>query len=185
MNQYHVAVIVGSLRQGSFNQKVAEILPHLAPSDFVFKFVPINDLPLYNQDDDVNPSAPVLRFKGEIVTAHALIFVTPEYNRSIPGVLKNALDHGSRPHGRNSFAGKPTGVLGVSIGSNGSAMAQQHLRNILAYLDAPTMGQPEMFLHLKDTSFDSSGHINKDTRQFLQTWMDHYAVWVKKFVALA
>jgi chromate reductase len=150
MAQFHIAVIVGSLRQDSFNKKLASALPSLAPAEFSFKQVQISDLPLYNQDDDAHQAAAVVRLKSEIKAAQCLLFVTPEYNRSMPGVLKNALDQASRPYGDSAWAGKPAGVLGVSVGAMGTAMAQQHLRNVLAYLDVPTLGQPEVFLHAKD-----------------------------------
>ncbi len=110
-----------------------------------------------------------------------VIFVTPEYNRSIPGVLKNALDHASRPYGTSAWGGKPAGVLGVSIGAIGTACAQQHLRTILAYLDMPTLGQPEVFLTAKEGFFDAAGAIaNEGTRKFVQGWMDAYVAFVKK-----
>jgi len=108
--------------------------------------------------------------------------VTAEYNRSVPGVLKNALDHASRPYGQSAWAGKPAGIIGASIGTISTAVAQLHLRTILAYLDMPTLGQPEAYLHIKDGFFDEAGNIaNADTRKFLHGWMDKYAAWVKKF----
>jgi chromate reductase len=113
------------------------------------------------------------------LAAHGLLFVTPEYNRSIPGVLKNAIDHASRPYGDSAFAGKPAGVVGASIGAIGTAMAQQHLRNILAYLDVPTLGQPEAFIQAKEGLFDESGAIGPASREFLQGWMDRFVAWVK------
>ncbi len=182
MSLYHIVVVVGSLRRDSFNRKLADAVVKLAPSEFSFKQVRINDLPLYNQDDDANPAESVKRLKNEIYAARGLLFVTPEYNRSIPGVLKNAIDHASRPYGQNAWAGKPAGVLGASIGPNGTAMAQQHLRNVLAYLDVPTLGQPEVFIHAKDGLFDEAGNIGEGSRQFLQGWMDRYVAWVKKHV---
>src|SRR5512134_983767 len=132
MEQYRIAVVVGSLRKDSFNRKLANAIVRLAPSEFSFKQVQIGDLPLYNQDDDANQAESVMRLKGEITTSHGLLFVTAEYNRSIPGVLKNAIDHASRPYGQNAWAGKPAGVMGVSVGPIGTAMAQHHLRNVLA-----------------------------------------------------
>ncbi len=156
MKTYTIAVIVGSLRKDSFNRRLAEGLVRLAPSDFVFNTVRLDDLPLYNQDDDADQAAPVRRIKEQIREADGLLFVTPEYNRSIPGVLKNAIDHASRPYGDSAWAGKPAGVLGVSIGAVGTALAQQHLRNMLAYLDVPTLGQPEAFIQAKDGLFDAS-----------------------------
>lgn len=138
------------------------------------------DLPLYNQDDDGNPSASVKRLKNEIAAAQGLLFVTPEYNRSIPGVLKNALDQASRPYGQSAWAGKPAGVIGISVGTIGTALAQQHLRNILAYLDVPTLGQPEAFLQVKEGFFDASGNIGPESKPFLQGWMDRYVSWVQQ-----
>jgi chromate reductase len=129
MSQYEIVVVVGGLRRDSFNRELADAVVKLAPSEFSFNQLQIGDLPLYNQDDDGNPAEPVKRLKNQISAAQGLLFVTPEYNRSIPGVLKNAIDHASRPYGQNAWAGKPAGVLGASIGATGTAMAQQHLRN--------------------------------------------------------
>jgi chromate reductase, NAD(P)H dehydrogenase (quinone) len=180
MSKFRVALIVGSLRRDSFNRHLADALVELAPAEFSFHPLRIDDLPLYDQDDDANPAEPVKRLKREIGAAAGLLFVTPEYNRSIPGVLKNAIDHASRPYGQNAWGGKPAGVIGASIGAPGTAMAQQHLRNILAYLDVPTLGQPEAFIHVKDGLFDESGKLANDgTRKFLQNWMDRFAAWVR------
>ncbi|MCR6654172.1 MAG: NAD(P)H-dependent oxidoreductase [Cellvibrionaceae bacterium] len=181
MSQYQIAVVIGSLRKDSFNRKLANALPKLAPAEFSFKQLEIGDLPLYNQDDDANPPAAAKRLKTEIAASKGVIFVTPEYNRSIPGVLKNALDHASRPYGQSAWAGKPAGVIGVSVGANGTAMAQQHLRNILAYLDMPAMGQPEAYLHAREGMFDSSGELGPDSKKFVQQWVDRYVAWVKSF----
>ena len=178
MSHRQIAVIVGSLRKDSFNRKLANALVKLAPSEFSFKQLEIGDLPLYNQDDDAQQAAPVKRLKAEIAAADGLLFVSPEYNRSIPGVLKNAIDHASRPYGQSAWAGKPAGVLGVSVGAIGTAVAQQHLRNVLAYLDVPTLGQPEAFIQAKDGLFDSAGNIGSDSKAFLQKWMDQYAAWI-------
>ncbi len=183
MSKYQVAVVVGSLRKDSFNHKLAIAIARLAPAEFSFKQVKIDDLPLYNQDDDARPVESVVRLRDEIKAAQGLIFVTPEYNRSIPGVLKNAIDHASRPYGQSVWAGKPAGVLGASVGAIGTSLAQQHLRNILAYLDVPTLGQPEAFIQAKDGLFDAAGNIGADSKQFLQNWMDHYVAWVAKFSA--
>ena len=178
MSQYPIAVLVGSLRRESYNRKLATALAKLAPAEFSFTQLEIGDLPPYNQDDDATPAAPVQRLKSEIAAARGLVFVTPEYNRSVPGVLKNAIDHASRPYGKNSWARKPAGVIGASIGANGTAMAQQHLRNILAYLDVPTLAQPEAFIHAKEGLFDAAGELAGDPKKFLQGWMDRYAAWV-------
>ena len=180
MSTYQIAVVVGSLRKDSFNRKFANALVKLAPAEFSFKSVEIGDLPLYNQDDDDNQAPSVKRLKAEIAAAQGLLFVTPEYNRSMPGVLKNALDNASRPYGQSAWAGKPGGVIGVSVGAAGTALAQQHLRNVLAYLDVPTLGQPEAFIQAKEGLFDAAGEIGPDSRKFLQGWMDRYVAWVKK-----
>lgn len=183
MSKYQIAVVVGSLRQDSFNRRLASAIARLAPQEFSFKQVQIGDLPLYNQDDDTNQAESVKRLKSEIKSAQGVLFVTPEYNRSIPGVLKNAIDHVSRPYGQSAWAGKPAGVLGVSVGATGTAMAQQHLRNVLATLDMPTLGQPEAFIHAKEGLFDEAGNIGVGSKKFLQSWMDQYVAWVKKHTA--
>jgi chromate reductase len=180
MSQYQIAVVVGSLRKESFNRALANAIVKLAPSEFTFTQVEIGDLPLYNQDDDSNQAASVQRLKSQISAAQGLLFVTPEYNRSIPGVLKNAIDHASRPYGQSVWAGKPAGVLGASVGAIGTALAQQHLRNVLAYLNVPTLGQPEAFIHAKEGLFDGAGNIGPDSKSFLQSWMSEYVSWVKK-----
>lgn len=184
MSQYQILVVVGSLRLDSFNRQLANAMVALAPPELSFKWARIDDLPLYNQDDDASPAEPVQRLKAEIRDAQGILFVTPEYNRSIPGVLKNAIDHASRPYGQSAWAGKPAGVLGASVGAPGTSMAQQHLRNILAYLDMPTLGQPEVFIQVKDGLFDEGGNLaNADSKAFLQTWMNRYVEWVKKHAA--
>ena len=184
MSSLKIAVVVGSLRKDSFNRRLARAVEKLAPDDVAFEHVRIDDLPLYSQDFDSDYPAVAQRLKKDIEAADALLFVTPEYNRSIPGVLKNALDIGSRPWGTNSFAGKPGAVIGTSIGSTGSALAQQHLRNVLSYLDVPLLGQPEVFVQFKDELFDTDGGIARDdTRKFLQKFVDRYLAWVRRFVA--
>jgi chromate reductase len=180
LSQYSIAVVVGSLRRDSFNRRLATALAKLAPPEFSFDQVEIGDLPLYNQDDDASQAESVKRLKGQIKAARGVMFVTAEYNRSIPGVLKNAIDHASRPYGENVWAGKPAGVLGVSIGAIGTAVAQQHLRTVLAYLDMPTLGQPEVFIQTTEGLFDPSGDIGAGSKKFLQAWMDRYVAWVKK-----
>lgn len=181
-SEYKIAVIVGSLRKESHNLQLAKGLIALGPPEFTFTHIEIGDLPLYNQDDDGNHAASVQRLKSQIQASDGLIFVTPEYNRSMPGVLKNALDHGSRPYGDNSWAGKPAGVIGASIGAIGTAVAQQHLRNSLGFLDVPTMGQPEAFITVRDGMFNEDGSIGEGSRAFLQGWMDRYVDWVKSHV---
>lgn len=180
MSPYQIAVVVGSLRKDSFNRQLANALPRLAPADFAFKQVRIDDLPLYNQDDDANQAESVKRLKTDIKNAQGVLFVTAEYNRSIPGVLKNAIDHASRPYGQSAWAGKPAGVIGVSVGAIGTALAQQHLRNVLGYLDMPLLGQPEAFLQAKEGLFDADGNIGGASKDFLQGWVDKYVAWVKR-----
>jgi len=177
-----IGYVIGSLRKESINRKLANALIKLGPPDFVFKELKIGDLPLYNQDDDKAQASVVQRLKSELRAVDAVMFVTAEYNRSVPGVLKNALDHASRPYGQSAWAGKPAGIIGASIGAISTAVAQLHLRTILAYLDMPTLGQPEAYLQVKDGFFDEAGNIaSADTRKFLHGWMDKYAAWVKKF----
>ncbi len=181
MDTYKISIVVGSLRKESINRKLAEAVVNLAPPGFAFTLARIDDLPLYNQDDDDRQAESVLRLKSQIQASDGVIFVTPEYNRSIPGVLKNAIDHASRPYGTNAWKGKPAGMLGVSIGHSGSAMAQQHLRNVLAVLGMPTMTIPEAYLHTKDGLFDDEGNLSEASERFLQRWMDHYVSWVRTF----
>jgi chromate reductase len=181
-----IGYIVGSLRKDSHNRKLANALIKLGPADFNFKELRIGDLPLYNQDDDRSQAPEVQRLKSELRGVDAVMFVTAEYNRSVPGVLKNALDHASRPYGQSAWSGKPAGIIGASPGPIGTAVAQQHLRIILAYLDMPTLGQPEAYIHIKDGFFDEAGNIaNPDTRKFLHGWMDKFAVWVKRLYSQA
>lgn len=180
MAKYKIALIVGSMRRESFNQKLADAAIRLAPPELEFRQVRISDLPLYNQDDDSSQADPVKRLKGEIRDSHGVLFVTPEYNRSIPGVLKNAIDHCSRPYGQNVWAGKPAGIIGVSIGPIGTAMAQQHLRNVLVFVDMPTLCQPEVFLQAREGLFDEAGNIGVDRRELMQGWMERYTAWVAK-----
>jgi chromate reductase len=179
-----IGYVVGSLRKDSLNRKLATALIKLAPPDFNFKELRIGDLPLYNQDDDRAQAPEVQRLKSELRAVDAVMFVTPEYNRSVPGVLKNALDHASRPYGQSAWAGKPAGIIGMSIGAISTAVAQSHLRTILAYLDMPTLGQPEAYLQNKEGFFDDAGNIaNAETKKFLHSWMDKYVAWVKKLTA--
>jgi chromate reductase len=175
-----IAVVVGSIRTESINAKLAKSLEKLFPVDFNFTHVRIDDLPPYNQDDDSHQAASVVRLKSDISAAHGVLFFTPEYNRSIPGILKNAIDHASRPYGKNTWKSKPAGIVSVSVSPIGGATAQQHLRNVLANLDMPTLGQPEAFIHNKDGLYDDAGNIGDASREFLQSWVDAYVAWVKK-----
>ena len=175
-----IAIVVGSLRRDSLNRKLAHALEKLAPADVAFEHPLIGTLPLYNQDDDGNQAETVKQFKAVIKASTGVLFVTPEYNRSIPGVLKNAIDHGSRPYGQSVWGGKPAGIVGISPGASGTALSQQHLRNVLATLDVPTLGQPEVFLQMKDGLFDDAGNVGPASQKFLQGWMDKYLAWVRK-----
>lgn len=183
MSQTNIAVIVGSLRKDSLNGQLVTALAKLAPAGFSFKVVEIGDLPLYDQDDDGTPASAVSRLRAEIKAADAVIFATPEYNRSIPGVLKNAIDHASRPWGQSVWSGKSAAVIGISLGAMGTAMAQQHLRNILAFLDMPTMGQPEVYLQFREGMFNADGSVGADSKPFLQSWMDSFVAWVARYNA--
>jgi chromate reductase len=179
MGQFQIAVMVGSLRSNSINRQLAHGIERLAPAELAFQHLELQDLPLFNQDNENKPPESVKQLKAQIAASDGLLFVAPEYNRSVPGVLKNAIDHGSRPYGKGVFSGKPAGVLGASGGVIGTALAQQHLRNILSYLDVPTLGQPEAFIHAKEGLFDADGRIGPDSRQFLQSWVDRFAAWIK------
>jgi chromate reductase len=180
MNKIKVAVLVGSLRKDSINKRLARAVERLAPENFGFEHARIDNLPLYSQDFDGDYPAECRRLKQQIEAADAVLFVTPEYNRSIPGALKNAVDIASRPWGTNSFARKPAAVIGASIGATGSALAQQHLRNSLTFVDVTMLAQPEVFIQFKDDSLiDAEGNIaNEGTRKFLQGFVDRYAEWI-------
>lgn len=182
MNKYRIAVFVGSLRQASYNGRLADAIAAMAPPELEFQRVRIDDLPLYNQDDDDKQSAPVRRMKAEIRKADGVLFVTPEYNRSIPGVLKNAIDHGSRPYGDSAWEGKPAGIVGTSPGPMGAALAQQHLRAVLASLDMPALAQPEAYFHAREGAFDSRGGVAEEPlRTFMHEWLCRYTAWVARF----
>ncbi|MBD9402202.1 MULTISPECIES: NADPH-dependent FMN reductase [unclassified Comamonas] len=178
MSQYQVAIIVGSLRKASFNRQLAQAIAKMAPAGWTFTSVDISQLPLYNQDADGQEVAVVKQFRDAVRSVDAVLFVTPEYNRSIPGVLKNAVDQGSRPYGQSVWDGKPAAVIGMSVGAIGTALAQQHLRNILAYLNMPTLGQPEMFLQAKDGFFNADGSIGENSNAYVQKFVDQFAAWV-------
>jgi NAD(P)H-dependent FMN reductase len=179
---YKIAVVVGSLRQGSFNKQLARAVESLAPADFSFEHLDIGGLPLYSQDYDSDYPEVAVEFKKKIAEANGLLFVTPEYNRSIPGVLKNAIDWGSRPWGHSVWGGKPGAIIGTSVGAIGTAIAQSHLRGVCAYLDIALLGQPEMFVKHDESRIDASGNItNDDTRKFLQNFVDKYVAWVKHY----
>lgn len=175
----NIAVMIGSLRKDSFNRKLAQALETLAAGKIHFTYIEIGDLPLFNQDIESPLPAPVARIKKDIENADAVLFVTPEYNRSIPGVLKNAIDWASRPYGQSSFSGKPAAICGTSPGAIGAAVAQNHLRSITSgFLDMPTLGLPEMYLTWKDGMISADGKIaDEKTRAFLQGFVDRLESW--------
>ncbi|AOD14477.1 NADPH-dependent FMN reductase [Xanthomonas fragariae] len=175
MSKITIAVLVGSLRAESYNRQLARALEHLAGDKAVFEYPEIGDIPLYNQDHDVDFPAQGTRLKQQVRAADAVLFVTPEYNRSIPGVLKNAIDTGARPYGDSAFSGKPAAVVGISVGAIGTATAQQHLRNVLSYLNMHVLGQPEVFLQYNEGLFGADDQIvNADSRAFLQGFVDRF-----------
>ena len=176
---YNVGVFAGSLRKGSLTRKVAKALIELAPASLKLDFIEIGALPLYNQDEDNNPPAAWTELRDKIRAADAVLFVTPEYNRSVPGALKNAIDVGSRPYGQNAWNGKPGAVVSVSPGAVGGFGANHHLRQSLVYLNVPQMEQPEAYIGGVDKLFDGSGRILDDsTRKFLQDFMQAFADWI-------
>jgi chromate reductase, NAD(P)H dehydrogenase (quinone) len=174
-----VAVLVGSLRKGSINRQLANALAELAPPSLKLGVVEIGDLPHYNQDAETNPPAAWVAFRDRIRAADAVLFVTPEYNRSIPAVLKNALDVGSRPYGKSVWSKKPGAVVSASPGAIGGFGANHHLRQSLVFLDVPAMQQPEAYLGGADKFFDADGKLtNAATRDFLSKFMESFADWV-------
>lgn len=178
MTKFKVAVIVGSNRRESINRRLAEALIRLGEAKFAAHIVQIDDLPLYNQDIEAELPDSVVRFKSEIAEADGVLVVTPEHSRSIPAVLKNALDWGSRPYGKNSWAGKPAAITGTSPGAIGTAVAQQHLRQILGVLGALVMGG-EAYISFKPGLVGDDGRIADDsTRGFLQGFVDRFAALV-------
>lgn len=177
---YSVAVVVGSLRKESFNRNVAHALAELAPSSLTLKIVEIGDLALYNEDIDVEPPATYKTFREQIRNSDAVLFITPEYNRSVPGVLKNAIDVGSRPYGQSAWSGKPGAVISVSPGAVGGFGANHHLRQSLVFLDVPCMQQPEAYIGGAASLFGENGKLSEKVQPFLQTFIDKYAVWVER-----
>ena len=183
-----VAVIVGSLRKGSFNRKVARAMQAMAPQSLAMEIVEIGQLPLYNEDDDQgDPPQSWVEFRQRLKAADAVLFVTPEYNRSIPGALKNALDVGSRPYGSSAWGGKPGAVISVSPGAIGGFGANHHLRQTFVFLDIPCMQQPEAYLGgISDAAFDAQGGFaDERMRGFVQGFVDAYAGWVEAHLARA
>lgn len=184
MTRFKVAALVGSLRKESSNLRLAKAIGALGKSRFDLDILEIGDLPLYNQDLEANFPAQATRLKTQIQKADALLFVTPEFNRSIPGPLKNAIDWASRPYGASAFKGKPAAICGASPGALGTACAQQALRPVLGYLDTALMGQPEVYFQFKENAIDTQGTVSDDqTRKFLQSFVDTYIDWIDRHTA--
>jgi chromate reductase len=178
-----IAVFVGSLRKESFNRKMAKVLTTLAPESLTLEIIEIGGLPLYDQDydDEGKPPSEWTEFRKRVKSFDGVLFVTPEYNRSVPGVLKNALDVGSRPYGQSVWGGKPGAVISVSPGVIGGFGANHHLRQSLVFLDVPAMQQPEAYIGGAAQLFDANGNItNETTREFLIKFMNSFAAWVAK-----
>jgi len=181
MAKFKVAVIIGSNRRESVNRRLGHALTKLGADKFAFSFIQIDDLPLYNQDLEAELPKSVARFKSEVAAADGLLFVTPEHNRSIPTVLKNAIDWGARPYGQNSWNGKPAAITGTSPGAVGTAIAQQHLRQVLGDLGVLVMGG-EAYISFKPGLIDADGAVADDsTRKFLQGFVDQFATLVARF----
>jgi chromate reductase, NAD(P)H dehydrogenase (quinone) len=176
---HNVAVLVGSLRKDSINRKVANVLAELAPPSLKLDIIEIGQLPLYNQDSDQNPPQVYMDFRARVKAAEAVLFVTPEHNRSVPAALKNAIDVGSRPYGGSAWNGKPAAVISASPSAIGGFGANHHLRQSLVWLNMSAMPQPEAYVGGADKLFDVSGNlINFATRNFLQNFMEAFARWV-------
>lgn len=176
-----IAVLVGSLRKDSYNLKVAKVLQQIAPPSLSLLIIEIGDLPLYNEDIDTdNPPASYTLFRQEITDCQGVIFVTPEYNRGLPAVIKNAIDVGSRPYGKNAWAKKPAAVVSVSQGAIGGFGANHQLRQSLVFLDMPTLQQPEAYIGNINTAFDENGNVSEKTKAFLSQIINSYASWIEK-----
>lgn len=180
MSKKKIAILVGSLRKESYTRRVANELIKLAPDELDMQIVEIRDLPLYNEDDETdNPPAPYTALRDALRAADAVLFCTPEYNRSVPGVLKNAIDVASRPYGKAAFANKPCAVVSVSPGALGAFGANHHLRQMLTFLNMPAMQGPEAYLGGISTKFDGDKLTDESLRAFLQKFIDAYADWVR------
>lgn len=182
---HRIGYLIGSLAHDSINRVVATALVKLAPPSLEMVEIPIRDLPLYNRDDELDPVAAVTTFKHAIERAEGLLIVSPEYNRSIPGALKNAIDWGSRPWGHNSFARKPTGIIGASTGAIGTAVMQSSMRSVLSFLNAPQLNAPEAYLTYRPEMFGPDGTVEDDsTKKFLEHYMEEYAAFIERVLSL-
>jgi chromate reductase, NAD(P)H dehydrogenase (quinone) len=178
---YDVVVIVGSLRKESFTLKIANALAKLAPGALKLDVTTLHGISFFNQDIEATPPVDWLAFREKLQKANGILFVTPEYNRSIPGVLKNAIDVGSRPYGKSSFNGKPTGIISNSPGQLGGVCAAKHLQNILPGISGPIMQQPEIYLNGVGDAFDEKGALIKESlHKLLQQYIDAFAAFVER-----
>ncbi len=181
MNRYKVGYFVGSLAAASINRLLAKALVRLAPSELEMTEVPFRDLPLYSYDYDANYPPVAVEFKRSIAAVDAVLFVTPEYNRSIPGGLKNAIDWASRPWGKNSFTRKPSAVIGTSPGKIGTAVGQQHLRSILAFCNSPLMNSIEAYIQFERGLITEEGVVtNRETEEFLRNYMAEFQGFIER-----
>ena len=181
-----IAVIVGSLRREAFSRRVANALRLLQPPSLNLEIAEIAQLPLYNQDDESAPPLPWVEFRDRIRASDAVLFVTPEYNRSIPGGLKNAIDVGSRPYGKSAWEGKPCGIVSCTPGGLGGMGANFALRQALVFLDMPAMQQPEMYLSSVDKLVDAEGKVlNDKTRELIEKFMHSYCTWIERNIRAA
>jgi len=181
MTRYRVGYFVGSLATASINRLLAKALIRLSPPELEMTEIPFKDLPLYTYDYDANYPPVATEFKNAIATVDALLFVTPEYNRSIPGGLKNAIDWASRPYGKNSFARKPSAVIGTSPGKIGTAIAQQHLRSILAFCNSPQMNSIEAYIQFEPGLIADDGRVTiQSTEEFLRSYMQEFAGFIAR-----
>ncbi|SRR5690606_5007894 len=183
MRKYKIAVLVGSLRKESLNMKMAKELIAFAPELLNGEILSIGDLPLYNQDLESSVPESWRRFREQLRGSDGLLFVTPEYNRSVPGVLKNAIDVGSRPYGDSSWDGKPAAIVSVSPGAIGGFGANHHLRQSLVFVNVPVMPQPEAYIGDADEMFDENGHLKNDsTRDFMKQFLSAFSEWLQMHV---
>lgn len=185
MTTYKVGYFVGSLAKASINRKLAKALSRLAPPQLELTEIPFKDLPLYSSDYDANFPKVAKAFKQAIANVDAVLFVTPEYNRSIPGGLKNAIDWASRPYGKNSFARKPSAVIGTSPGAIGTAVAQQHLRSLLGYCNSPQMNAPEAYIQFTPGLINDDGEVtNEATAEFLRNYMTELHAFIARVLTV-
>ena len=182
---YIVGYFVGSLARDSLNRRLSKALVRLAPEDLQLREIPIGDLPLYNYDYDADFPAVARQFKQAIAETDAVLFITPEYNRDIPGGLKNSIDWASRPYGQNSFARKPSAVIGASPGKIGTAVAQQNLRSILSYCNSPQMNAPEAYIQASPALISEDGVVSDESlEEFLRSWMEDFRLFIQRVLTV-